>query len=206
MQKRYRISSINLLFFPVVTIILFIAIVLNNQQVIMTKNSILFDYIASAREGKIGYGFNQYYGNDISFADLEPGDIILGSYPGCAYGEYSHAAIYIGNGQVAEGYVDLGINVQPVGHFREYQKVCLLRVEAPMETKTAAVEYVLDHLGEMFYPVAFKDGDRFWNCTKIMWKAYYEQGLDLDYTQDVWVAPDVFYNSPHIVLLREKGR
>ena len=57
--------------------------------------------------------------NDISFEGLE-GDIVLGAYPHCAYGRYSHAALYVGSGQIIEGYADLGITLQSIEHFREY--------------------------------------------------------------------------------------
>ena len=62
--------------------------------------------------------------------------------------------------------------------------------ESGSAVKKQAVEYVRRQQGAMFYPLAFKAGDRYWNCTKIMWKAYREQGLDFDRGM-ILVAPDL---------------
>ena len=55
--------------------------------------------------------------------------------------------------------------------------MCLLKIKAPSEHKQAAVNYAENHLGQLFYPVAFKPGERIWNCTKIVWEAYRQQGM-----------------------------
>lgn len=195
---------INIMIFPLVTVLLAGALFLHNRVVFANPDAAMYLYVKNARQGRLGYGFDDHYGNGISFADLEPGDIILGGYPGCAYGRFSHAGIYVGDGRVVEGYADLGVNTQPVEHYREYQEVCLLRVQAPAAVKARAVEYVQSQQGGLFYPVAFKNGQRFWNCTKIMWKAYMESGVDLSIREDFWVTPDEFYNSPWVSIIREQ--
>jgi cell wall-associated NlpC family hydrolase len=197
-------KNFNLLIFPFLALAFFILIALSNQHVFRNDKAVMYTYIKSARQGRIGYGFNSYYGNDISFAGLEPGDLILGAYPGCAYGRFSHAGIYLGKGKIMESYGDLGVNVQSISHYREYSEVCLLRVKADPAVKKRAVDYVSKRQGAMFYPLAFKNGERYWNCTKIMWKAYFEQGLDFDPENDFWVAPDLFYKSHLVEVIREK--
>ena len=107
--------------------------------------------------------------------------------------------------EIIEGYADLGIVRQPIEHFREYSQICLLRVEAEPAVKEAAVSYVSEHLGQVFYPVAFKSGQRTWNCTKIMWKAYQILGIDFDDNNDLWVSPDSIYDSRHVTVIRENG-
>ncbi len=197
--------GLNLAIFPLLCIIAATIIFFNHRAIILNPEGALRTYLSSAARGNFGYGMPLNYTNDISFAGLEAGDIILGAYPDCAYGRYSHAAIYVGQGQVIEGYADLGIVKQPLKHFREYPQICLLRVKAAPAVKKEAVAYVSRHLGQVFFPVAFKSGQNTWNCTKIMWKAYQLQGLDFDNNNDLWVPPDSIYNSGHVTVLRENG-
>lgn len=201
MKKRKQFS---LIIFPLLALIFFLLVVSENRHVFNNENAVMYTYLQNARQGHIGYGFNSYYANNISFAGLEPGDLILGGYPGCSYGRFSHAGIYIGNGQVMESFGDLGVNIQPIHHYWEYSEICLLRVKADPAVKRKAVEYVLERQGAMFYPLAFKNGERYWNCTKIMWKAYRDQGLDFDPGDDFWVAPDLFYQSDLVEVIRER--
>lgn len=195
----------NLVIFPLLAIVFFGLIASSNRHIFKNPEAVMYTYLENARQGYVGYGFNSYYGNDISFAGLEPGDLILGAYPGCAYGRFSHAGIYLGKGEVMESYGDLGVNIQPIEHYREYSEVCLLRVKADTIVKKQAVDYVTKRQGAMFYPLAFKSGERYWNCTKIMWKAYADQGLDFDPTNDFWVAPDLFYKSRLVEVIRERS-
>lgn len=196
----------NLIVFPVTALLLLASIFLGNIALFKDSEAVMYTYIKSAKQGHVGYGFNVAYDNGISFAGLEPGDIILGGYPGCAYGRFSHAALYVGDGQVIEGFVDYGVFTNSIDHFHDYTEIALLRVEADPDIKARAVDYALKYSGRMFYPLAFKDGTRVWNCSKIMWESYAAQGIDLDPRQDFWIAPDVFYNSPRVSIIREKGR
>jgi len=205
MIEKQKIRHFNLLIFPLLSVLLLILIVKSNLPLFTNHQTLMYTYLQSVREGKLGYGINRYYNNMISFSGLEPGDIILGSYPECAYGYYSHAGIYIGNGKVIEGFVDLGVTEQPLEHYRTYSDVCLLKVNTDQELKKKAVAYVLNQKGKMFYPAAFKPGRRFFNCTKIIWQAYYFNGLDLDYNNDLWISPDIFLNSSYVSILRQKG-
>ncbi|HCF48782.1 MAG TPA: hypothetical protein DER60_00780 [Syntrophomonas sp.] len=198
-------QPINLLIFPLLTLLAGIMILAHNQAIVLNPDGATRVYIKSALSGNVGYGNPLRHNNSISFEGLEPGDIILGAYPHCAYGDYSHAALYIGSGQIIEGYADLGITRQSVEHFREYPQVCLLRVNVDPAVKQAAVAYATEQIGEVFYPVAFKSGQNIWNCSKIMWKAYQLQGVDFDDNQDLWVPPDSFYNSPYVEVIREVG-
>ncbi|MDD3268029.1 MAG: NlpC/P60 family protein [Syntrophomonadaceae bacterium] len=195
-----------LLLFPLLSVLLAIAIAVENPQVLSNREAVVFTYWEHAFKGQGGYDAPAGAGNQISFAGLEPGDILVGGYEDCAYGRFSHAGIYIGNNQVIEGYVDLGISEQSIDHYWNYSKICLLRVEAPGEMKMKAVEYVRKYKGRLFYPLAFKNGERFWNCTKIMWKAYAVQGLDLVTADDFWISPDALYNSTKLIIIREEGR
>lgn len=198
-------NKFSLIIFPLLVLLILTLLVSDNRQIFANKEAVMYAYLDSVSQGKYGYGINVKYYNDISLAGLEVGDIILGGYPDCAYGRFSHVGIYNGNGQVLEAFVDYGVHTRSIDHFRDYTEVCLLRVEADPEVKKRAVEYASEYQGNMFYALAFKPGDRIWNCSKIIWKAYKEQGIELDESGDLWITPDAFYYSPHVSIIREKG-
>ncbi|MEN6349939.1 MAG: NlpC/P60 family protein, partial [Syntrophomonas sp.] len=196
-----------LLLFPCLTLLLAASIMASNQAVFKNDNAVMYNYLQHAQKGQVGFGDTNVAGNRISFAGLEPGDILLGGYRDCAYGRFSHAGIYIGNGQVIEGYVDLGVTIQPVTHYWNYSQICLLKVVAKPEVKRKAVEYAKSYQQALFFPVSFKNGERIWNCSKIMWKAYAAQGLELlKNDDDFWIAPEAYYYSPVVEVIREEGR
>jgi len=206
LNKRDNHNKLNILLFPFLAILLAGAIYIDNREVFANPQASMYTYLENLQEGRIGYGSESTsIGNHISFEGLETGDIILGGYPGCAYGRFSHAAIYVGNGNVIEGYLDSGITLNSVEHFWDYSEVAILRVEAPQEVKIAAVQYAKQNEQDMFFPLAFKGGDRIWNCTKIIWQAYMMQGIDLDSVGDLWIAPDSFYASPWVKIIEERG-
>jgi len=192
--------------FPVIFAVLLILIGADNLQLVSgARQSVIYTYANSFMKGEIGSGYGHASTERVSLAGLEPGDIVLGGWTNCAYGRYSHAGLYIGNNMVIEGYVDYGLSVQELSHYLEYAQLCLLRVEASPEIKEKAVAYAIAHQGEMFYPVAFKQGKRYWNCTKIIWEAYQVQGINLDEIDDLWIAPESFGDSSEIKKLYEKG-
>jgi uncharacterized protein YycO len=193
---------INLLFFPFIILILTALIVIQNFHVITNEDSVMYIYLKNAVQGRFGGGYSQT-GNNVSFAGLEPGDLILGAYGNGTFGYFSHAGIYAGDGLVLESYLDYGVTEHHVSSFRKFNDICLLRVNADPEVKAAAVEYVRQMKGRLFYPVAFKPGESFFNCTKIMWKAYMGQGIDLTPVDDLWIAPDAFYSSPMVTIIKE---
>ncbi len=192
--------------FPVIFLVLLLYGGLNNYDILNNPHSVAQLYWQNLKKGKFSYGLEGKYYNRISFADLEPGDILVGGYPKCSYGRFSHAGIYIGDNLVMESYGDLGVTTQPINHFWDYSEIALLKVEVSPEIKNNAIDYIKNYEGGLFYPVAFKPGDRIWNCTKIIWKAYLEQGIDLDENKDIWVTPEAFYHSSWTTVIREKGR
>lgn len=194
-----------LLVFPLIGLLLLMAIGWENRELFNDRQAIMYMYIDGVKAEELGYGIEGNYSNGISFADLEPGDIVLGGYPNCAYGRFSHAGLYIGDGKVIESYIDQGITVQSLDHYWNYSEICLLRVNVSQLKKQKAVQYLQSHLGNVFYPIAFKSGDRIWNCTKTIWKAYMEQGVSLQDSNDLWISPEQFYYSPYTSVIREKS-
>ena len=195
-----------LLVFPVIILILLIIIGMDNRHLFFgSRESVIYTYADSFLNGEIGTGYGEPSTDRVSFNGLEPGDIVLGGWPNTAYGRFSHAGLYIGGNQVLEGYVDYGLSIQELSTYLTYSEVCLLKVNASQEVKNRAVAYALARENQMFYPVAFKQGERFWNCTKIIWQAYKIQGIDLDEIGDLWIAPESFTASRSVSKLYEKG-
>lgn len=161
-------------------------------------------YLHSIANGHAGTGMPTGRGNSINLALLQPGDIILGSNPGCAYGYYTHAAIYTGGGRALEGWLT-GIRSIDVRRFWTYDRACILRVKTTPAVRQKAAQMAMRMDGGLFFPLAFKPGERVWNCTKTIWKAYAVQGIDLDSRGDLWVAPDSIYRSPRVMVVAESG-
>lgn len=199
-------SRFRLLLFPTIFLLLLISVVIQNWQLISkNKNSVIYTYARNLSQGEFGSGYGSAEPQYIPFDKLEPGDILLGGWPNCAYGQYSHAGLYLGNNEVLEAYVDYGVCIQPLGHYDEYTELCLLRVEASPAIKKRVVMEARSYAGKMFYPLAFKNGERYWNCSKIIWQAYADQGIDLDINHDLWIAPESFREANNINKLYEKG-
>lgn len=201
MNAKFRITI-----FPVLFLLFLLLITIQNRALIFeNKNSVIYTYTQSFLTGKIGSGYGIPQVSYIPFSSLEPGDILLGGWPNCAYGKYSHAGLYLGNDEVLEAYVDYGVCIQPLEHFNEYTELCFLRVEVSPEIKNKALRSARSFVGKTFYPVAFKQNDRYFNCSNIIWKAYAEQGINLDIHNDIWVAPESFRDSSYVSKIYEKG-
>ncbi len=192
--------------FPLLALILLMIVMgFNRHLLTRSSGSVIYTYVASFAEGEIGTGYGAPIQGSVPFDRLEPGDIVLGGWPNTAYGRYSHAGLYLGGDEVLEGYVDYGLSVQDVRTYEDYSLICLLRVNAPADVKARAVRLALEQEKKMFYPLAFKSGDRLWNCSKIIWRAYDAQGINLDEIGDLWIAPESLANSRRVTILYEKG-
>lgn len=201
MNNRFRITI-----FPILVFLFLLLIVAQNWSLLTNnKNSVVYTYLHSFASGVIGSGYGSASAAEVPFSLLEPGDILLGGWPNCAYGKYSHAGLYLGEGEVLEAYVDYGICIQPLGHYDEYTELCFIRVNVSDEIKAKIIANAHSYVSKTFYPVAFKQNDRYYNCSSIIWKAYKEQGINLDANNDLWIAPESFRNSPYVNIIFEKG-
>lgn len=199
-------ETLRLLTFPIIFLFLLASIVWQNWQLLTAnRDSVVYTYLQSFSQGEIGSGYGRAEYENIPFEKLEPGDILLGGWPNCAYGKYSHAGLYLGDNEVLEAYVDYGVCIQPLDHYYEYTELCLLRVKARQAVKDQVIKAARNYTGKMFYPLAFKNGGGYYNCTKIIWKAYADQGIDLDQKHDLWVAPENFKESAYVSIQYEKG-
>lgn len=170
-----------LLILPGVVLALIVMIVLDNPGYVQRfQQSAAPRYVQYFLEGRHPTGINSGKRNHLDFSQLQPGDILLAGNPDSCYGHFTHAGIYLGEGRVLEGYVDCGISRQPLEHYRSYEWACILRVRIPGIMRQRAVEYALEQEHKTFYPVAFKNGKNYWNCTKLIWEAFLREGVDLD--------------------------
>lgn len=158
--------------------------------------------MAAMAKGWIGPG-DGWYGNTVDLSGIEAGDILLGGNDEATYGRYTHAGLCDGKGYYWEVSLEAGVRRKPVSYFTNYTRACLLRVNASPEKRRAAVRYMAAHEGEIYYAIAFKPGEKVWNCTKTLWLAYKRAGIEIDGGQDLWVIPDNIRASGSVRLISE---
>jgi uncharacterized protein YycO len=164
------------------------------------------EVLAAAGRGEFGIGDFDNTPNSLVTSDLQAGDIILGGNPGGSYGRYTHAGFYIGNDQVVDMYTSDGVYVTDVETYRNYTWVAVLRVKTSPEIRAAAVNYVIGQVGAPFFILAPKADDGLWYCSKLVWYAYYRNGIDLDaFHNSYWIVPDAILSSPKTTLISFTG-
>lgn len=165
--------------------------------------------------------------NDLDFASLEAGDIVLMSNPWDRwYMRYtifwSHAGLVTGKGGqeaiidvVREPYGDYDrVGQRPFyqvhyctyeAYARNYDLIAL-RVRCPLEVRQAAVCYAEGRIGTPYSPNIKKiifnrhDTDHY-SCSVLIWQAYRSQGIDLSpapFGLNVTVMPYTFAHSRHV--------
>ncbi|HBQ28134.1 MAG TPA: hypothetical protein DD719_01715 [Desulfotomaculum sp.] len=158
--------------------------------------------LAAAGRGELGSGKFGGKPNHLDLSLLQPGDILLGGNPGSSYGFFTHAGLYIGNNQVVDMYISTGVYLTEAKTYqRYYDRAAILRVKASPDQKKAAVDYALTQIGKPFFILAPKKEDGLWYCTKLIWRAYLAQGIDLDTLNSYWVLPDSFWLSPQVQVI-----
>ena len=169
------------------------------------SNNLLHNELCISESSCIG---NIFCGNEcptpIWRRDILPGDILLHRKIGLIWcvplTEWTHAGMYVGNGQV----VDISLDVfsippmQTVFGFHSITEwdypnkdyVTLLRVDAPDDVRTEAAmwieeqakregenkpSYMLNIVGKSYDP-----SEPNWYCSELVWAAYMNQGINLD--------------------------
>lgn len=156
---------------------------------------------ANLLRGHIGVGTPGTNSFDYSEAGLEPGDIIIGGNPGCSWGHWTHAALYVGDGMVVDTLLRHGVHLQPVERFAHaYQQAGVLKVNLPRAVKERAVREAMAIHGKPFNLLAGRYANGWFYCTLVVWYAYNKAGYDLDPKGGYWVVPDRFVDSPAVTL------
>lgn len=157
--------------------------------------------------GYFGVGNWDGEANEFDFSQLEPGDIVLGGNTGSSWGHWTHAALYLGDGEVMETFLRPGVSPEPVTRYNEYYSHAgALRVKAPKEVKEKAVQMARELQGRSFYLLSPRENDSYLYCTKVVWYVYKQQGIDLDPEGGFWVVPDRIFESPHVEPIAPKRR
>jgi uncharacterized protein YycO len=161
-------------------------------------SSLLVLILAAASKGEIGSGEFQGNPNKLDLSLLEPGDILLGGNYGSSYGVFTHSGLYTGNNQVVDAGTGSGVYLAKAQDYYNYDWAAILRVKASPEQKKAAVDYALSQTGRPFFILAPRKEDGLWYCSKLIWRSYLRQGINLDCTNGYWILPDSLLKSPLI--------
>ena len=123
-------------------------------------------------------------GNDLDLDLLEVGDILLtrGSmFDKIIPGEWTHAAMYIGDGQLIEA-VARGVVIRPIEEIHNNNEVGVFRVSVEDEVKEAAVEFALEQVGKPYNIFLFNKrmhGPSYY-CSELVWASYMVNGICID--------------------------
>lgn len=159
--------------------------------------------VGNILHGQIGTGMWNGVQDKVDLSQLEPGDIILGHNPGCSWGYYTHATLYLGDGQVMETLLTTGVQPISINRYRDYTSAAVLSVNLPREVKEQAVRNARSLQGRPFLLLAPRGESGWFYCTKAVWWAYKQAGYDLDPLGGYWVVPDRFPRSPYVTKIAE---
>lgn len=158
-------------------------------------------------EGAFGVGVWNGNRNEFDFSQLEPGDIVLGGNTGSSWGHWTHAALYLGNGKVMETFLQTGTRPEPVTRYNEYYSHAgALRVKLPREQKEKAVAEARKLIGQPFYLLASRKSSALFYCSKVVWYAYKQVGVDLEPDGAYWIVPDRVAQSEFVEPILPHGR
>lgn len=115
----------------------------------------------------------------------EAGDIIYS-----ADSITGHSGLIIDADTIIESRAD-GVNLWPNKWTSRYTQIKACRVSrATTEMKRRAINYSIDQLGEPYNWNFFnKWATTTWYCSQLCWRAYYEQGIDLEYGNPFVITP-----------------
>jgi len=122
--------------------------------------------------------------NDLDLDKLEKGDVVLvsgGPFNKLVPGRWTHAMMYIGDGEVIESVKD-GVVINDAEIINEREKAAIYRVETDEDTKEAAVDFALEQEGKPYdYTWWNKDVyDSAYYCSELVWASYYSNGICID--------------------------
>jgi len=135
---------------------------------------------------------------------LQPGDILLGANPDCAYGSWSHVSIHLGDGMVLGHHLLSGIYRAPDAEFAYYHRLRVVRPRLSPDQRAAAARWAEGLVGEVFCLFVRRDDPRRWTCAKAVWAAYAHGGLDLAPGAELLTPADLA-GSAHGEVVWERG-
>jgi len=138
--------------------------------------------------------------------NIFPGDILYD--PTFLARIAGHVGIYIGHDSVIEASKSEGIHETSITSWDERDEAILLGVSAPYSAMRGAIDFGIAQKGKPYDENwTQKNSDSSspsWYCSELVWAAYYNQGVNLEYTPDPYVvSPKELYDS---TLTYFKGR
>ena len=115
----------------------------------------------------------------LPYARLQPGDILVGANPACAYGGWSHVSLYLGEGEVLGYDLLAGIYPTQVEEFAHYRRLRVLRPRLAADERAKAADWGRNLVGGVFCLFALREDPQRWTCAKAVWAAFARRGLDL---------------------------
>lgn len=155
------------------------------------------EVIGSVAHGHLN-GSNHQAHLPLTASHLEPGDILLCHNPGGGYGYWTHAGLYVGDGQVvdANDFV-LGTVRKPLTSYRNYAKVMVLRVKTSLKTRQEAARFALGEVGRAYDPFSGLSDGHSEYCSKLVWESFAAAKVQLT-PRHHWVLPDDLAHSPKV--------
>jgi len=161
---------------------------------------------------------------------LEPGDILLETgitpndfFVGIGGTYFTHSAIYIGNQEVAEAAgsflnhaddVSIKLLTQSSWWRTDVRTWAVIRPSVTSDIKLKAVQYAINKANEsgvVFAIDASREDDKKFYCSKLVWKAYQQAGVDLETITGIggvatnfWVMPDDLYYGSSRTIVQQK--
>ncbi len=120
---------------------------------------------------------------------LEPGDVIVCGNPGAVYGAWSHATIYLGDGEVLSQYLLRGIGIERVEVLAWYDHLRVLRPPVSAATRTAAAMTARTQAGCVFNLMAHPRDPWQLTCSSSVDAAYRAVGVNVTDGR-FWVTPE----------------
>lgn len=123
-------------------------------------------------------------GNDLDLDKLEPGDIILtrgSKFDGMVPGYWTHAIMYIGDGNVIESIED-GVVVRPVETVLTSNEAGAFRVSTNETVKESVIDFALEQEGKPFDVVWVNKqvhGSSYY-CAELIWASYQVNDVEID--------------------------
>lgn len=151
-----------------------------------------------ARNIPRGYLSGVHHGNPnrACFDDLQAGDILLLHNPEGAYGYWTHAALYIGDGKAIDAYdFPKGTILNPVSTYQDYDEVAVFRSNAASDVRSRVARCALRKLGVPYDPFSTLSDTHSEYCSKLIWQAFAAEGIQLC-SPRAWVLPDDLSRSP----------
>lgn len=133
------------------------------------------------------------------FHKLEPGDILLGHNQNGAYGFWTHAAIYVGHGQIVDA-MDFpkGTVARDVSIYRNFDDVEFLRLTASKEVRRRVAHNAVQEVGKPYSLSSGLNDSHSFYCSKLIWLVCEREGILLCQPH-TWVLPDDLSKSDQLI-------